>query len=350
MKWLALMVVVVAALCLAVWPGGMLAPQAQGDRLPANESEPKGERQAGRTIQGIGYVEPASEIRRLVFKIDGVIESCPIELGQSVKRGDPLVSLANREEAAAVTVAEQDLAAAVAERDQVLAGVHAHQIAAAKSKVELLDERLRHARKHAQRIGRLHKTKALTESERDQADTDVSQAEAALRQAQAELSAMEEYLRPVDRAVADAKVAQAEARLAAARAHLDEKVLRAPSDGTVLEILRRAGEASRDAQGGPALIFADDSRLRVRAEIDERYVQLLRPGQQAEVFGRALGDERFTGRIALVKRLMGGKTVFSRAASERKDLDVLQVLIDMPEGFRPPLGLQVDVAVEVGGQ
>lgn len=45
--------------------------------------------------------------------------------------------------------------------------------------------------------------------------------------------------------------------------------------------------------------------------------------------------------------MMGNKTCVSRSASERKDLDVLQLLIDMPPDFRPPLGLQVDVAIDL---
>jgi HlyD family secretion protein len=97
----------------------------------------------------------------------------------------------------------------------------------------------------------------------------------------------------------------------------------------------------------PVLIFADDSQLRVRAEIDERYVQRLIVGQTAEVYGRGLGNTRYRGTVALVKRVMGNKTVFSHEASERKDLDVIQVLIDLPEGFTAPLGLQVDVDIQI---
>lgn len=124
-------------------------------------------------------------------------------------------------------------------------------------------------------------------------------------------------------------------------------IVRAPGEGMVLEILRREREASRAYQSEPAIILADDSRLRVRAKIDERYVNRLRAGQRALVFGRGLGDERFVGRVAVIKRVMGNKTVFSRSASERKDFDVLQALVDMPPDFRPPLGLQVDVAIEL---
>ncbi len=122
-------------------------------------------------------------------------------------------------------------------------------------------------------------------------------------------------------------------------------MLKSPFAGTVLEILKREGEGARVVDREPVLIFADDSRLRVRAEIDERWVHQLSVGQTAEVYGRGLGDVRQRGTVSLVKQVMGNKTVFSHEASERKDLDVLQVLIDLPPDFRAPLGLQVDVDI-----
>jgi hypothetical protein len=98
------------------------------------------------------------------------------------------------------------------------------------------------------------------------------------------------------------------------------------------------------------IVFADVSRLRVRAEIDERHAHGLREGQAAVVFGRNLGGQRFPGRVSCVKRLMGGKTVFARTASERKDLDAVQVFIDFDAPFVAPVGLRVDVAIEAGGR
>jgi hypothetical protein len=94
-------------------------------------------------------------------------------------------------------------------------------------------------------------------------------------------------------------------------------------------------------------VFADLSGYRVRAEVDERYMQRVQPGQKATVYGRNVGDHEYAGRVVLVKQLMGGKTVFAHAASERKDLDAAQVLIDMAAGFAAPAGLRVDAAIEV---
>jgi HlyD family secretion protein len=71
-------------------------------------------------------------------------------------------------------------------------------------------------------------------------------------------------------------------------------------------------------------------------------------GQQVVVRGRGLGERAVPGTVVLAKPVMGKKTVFSRAASERKDLEVIQVLVDLDEPLVAPVGIQVDVQVGVG--
>ena len=124
----------------------------------------------------------------------------------------------------------------------------------------------------------------------------------------------------------------------------------------------QAGDAVGGADGGvvvepQALAQADApgqavgrdlvplGHLRVRAEVDERFVRQLAAGQAAEVYGRNLAGGVYRGRVCYVEQVMGDKTVFTRSASERKDVNVLQVVIDMVPDFRAPPGLQVDVRV-----
>jgi HlyD family secretion protein len=155
---------------------------------------------------------------------------------------------------------------------------------------------------------------------------------------------LRQHVTAEDKSLADAKVALAEQQLAAANERLAKTELRAPCNGTVLEILRREGEA---AGGQPVVLFGDLSRILVRAEIDERYAFDIKENQAVTVSGPNLRGRNFTGRVVQVKPLMGDKTVFARTAEERKDLDVMEVLIEMDEGFEVPIGLRVDVSVEV---
>jgi HlyD family secretion protein len=94
------------------------------------------------------------------------------------------------------------------------------------------------------------------------------------------------------------------------------------------------------------LLFADLSKYRIRAEVDEQYVHQVKPGQKATVYGRNLGDRTYHGDVVFVKQLMGNKTVFARSATERKDLEAVQVLSHMEPSFSATGGLRVDVAIE----
>ena len=59
-----------------------------------------------------------------------------------------------------------------------------------------------------------------------------------------------------------------------------------------------------------------------------------------------MGDHSVTGRVTLVKTIMGKKTVFSRESAERKDLEVLQAFIEPDEPLNVPIGLKIDVELQ----
>jgi multidrug resistance efflux pump len=298
---------------------------------------------------GVGYVEPVTQVRRLSFKGNGVVRACRVEVGQSARAGDLLLSLQNGEEEAAVGVAEQELALARAQQGRTLRGVHDALIAEAVAEVERRREQARHDEHEYQRRGAMPRG-AVSDEEFAGAQARARASAAALRAAEARRTYLRKSVLPEDREVAAAQVRLAEAKLAWRRRQLEDTRLRAPCDGRVLEVLKRPGDGIRLADNEPVLLFGDTRQLRVRAEIEERFARRLRPGQRAEVSGRGLGRESFAGEVVQVKEIMGPKTVFSQAATERKNLDVLQVFIRVPEGFTAPIGLQVDVAVQIPGK
>jgi len=71
-------------------------------------------------------------------------------------------------------------------------------------------------------------------------------------------------------------------------------------------------------------------------------------GQRAEVCGRNLLGKTYPGRVVVVEKIMGDKPIFTRAASQRKALNVVQVVIEMGRAFSAPVGLQVDVSIHRG--
>jgi HlyD family secretion protein len=278
----------------------------------------------------------------------GVIGRCPATVGGSFRKGDLLMAHRNQEQQAALVVAEAELRQALAERDKTISGINPYQIAAAEGRLGVLEEQLRYRTREHERAGALVTGRAVSAADYDKARTDLAQTEAARRQAASELRHLEHYVTAEDRRLAEARVELARARVELRRARLEDTLLRAPFDGTVLEVLKREGESSGLVDPEPVVLYADLSRLRVRAEIEERYVHAVRAGQKVEVTGRGLGGRTVPGTVVLTKPVMGKKTVFSRAATERKDLEVIQVLVDLDEPLAAPVGLQVDVQMRVG--
>jgi HlyD family secretion protein len=298
-------------------------------------------------VQGIGYIEPVSDVRNLSFKGGGVIADCKAEIGKRVRAGDVLMALDDAAERRTLAVAEKELDLARADRDDVLAGVNKFEITAAAETLEVAKHRMRLTEQEFHRNDEMVKKRVTTQSDRDNCVSAYQQASAEVRRAEANLLRLQHFVTPEHKQVMENKVLLASARKdQAARTVADMRLL-APMDGTVLEILRREGESVSVFLHEPVIVFGDPARLRVRAEIDERYVRAVKPGQRVTVYGRALNRQTYRGKVALVKDLMGKRTIFTRSSTERKDLDVVQVFIAMGADFVAPAGLRVDVAITI---
>jgi HlyD family secretion protein len=297
------------------------------------------------SIHGIGFVEPVTEVRKLVFKVNGVISRCSAEIGQSCKKGSALMELDNHEQFAAMAVAEAEWKLEEFQLDKVLSGINPHQIEAAALKVDVLKEQVRYLAREHEKYRALVSRDSVSHSEYDRVLTELIQKRTELKQMDADLQHLKHHVRDEDRQLAIARVRVAKAKLDLARQHYEDTILRAPFDGTILELLKREGEGSSLFGTEPVAIFGDTSRLRVRAEVDERFVARLKVGQGVTVSGRGLAEQKYSGRVAIIKSIMGKKTVFSRSATERKDLDVIQLIIEMDKEFVAPIGLELDVEV-----
>jgi HlyD family secretion protein len=298
---------------------------------------------AAPVVACVGYVEPATEIRRLAFKADGVVAKCDAEVGRAYRKGDVLISLDDRIETSAVALANAWLLIREAERDKALSGTHPALIEAAEASVRLQTEQHRFYRAELSRLEPLLAQKSTTHAEFARMFTEVQQCSHRLARAEAELTSLKNAVRPEDARLAESRVVEARAQLAMARQRLEDTTLRAPFDGAVLEVFRREGEAARAADPEPAVLFADTSRLRIRVEVDDRHVASLAAGQKAVVSGRGFGERTYPGHVVFVKLVMGKKTVFTRSAAERKDLDVVQAFVETDEPLAAPVGLEVEV-------
>jgi multidrug resistance efflux pump len=298
---------------------------------------------------GIGYVEPLSEVRQLMMRTGGVVKRCYVHVGDFVRKGEPILELEGATQQAEVEVARKELELARAEADYVKAGVNPYRIKVIEQTTRRLKEKLDFSRRQALRYQTMISSLAASRQEYESMNTQWRQTEGELKEQEAELDHLKHYVMPEQKAMQEAKVRHAQAKLESAQEKLQETKLLAPFDGTVLKLVKREGEGVRSMEPETVVLFGDMSRVRIRAEMDERFVTHLQVGQAATIYGRNLAGKRYHGQIGCLEHIMGKKTAFTRASSERKDLEVLQVLIDLGPDFTAPAGLQVDVKIECPG-
>ncbi len=157
----------------------------------------------------------------------------------------------------------------------------------------------------------------LVSLETDELRAALAQAVAAERQAEATLQAARATLRRVQQLVtqgfysaaqlddaqraADVALAQqgsVRAATAAARARLAQAAVLAPTDARVLT---RDVEPGQIVQPGKALMsLALAGPTQLTAQVDERFLDQLQPGQKAAVVADAFADQRFAARVLLI--------------------------------------------------
>lgn len=142
---------------------------------------------------------------------------------------------------------------------------------------------------------------------------------------------------------AEAGFTAARTGLSLAVTALERTRIRAPRDGTVLNVAARVGETATPSPEQVLLRMGDVSALKVRAEVEERDAAKVRVGQNVMVKSDAHPDREFAGKVASLAPALGPGKLGQRGPRRPNDVDVLEVVIDM-EG-QPPLlpGMRVDV-------
>jgi HlyD family secretion protein len=245
---------------------------------------------------------------RIAPEINARVESFHVSAGQTVRKGDVLVTLSSPNLAAAVEQAKASLASANANRANVYAGVRQEEIDTAAQDVRIADANLALAQQQHERAAKLAAKDFASKQQLDQATEALGSAEAELSQVQAAYAQSKAGPTKEERAIADAQVAYVKATLADIEAKLDKTTLSASVDGVVTLLVAEPGEVV--SPGQPVLTIAP---------ANERWFT-------------------FTIRENLLSGLTVGSPVRLLAANgERIDAKVteLRPLGEMPSGARP---------------
>ncbi|MFN3496139.1 MAG: efflux RND transporter periplasmic adaptor subunit [Hydrogenophaga sp.] len=241
-----------------------------------------------RTVQFSARVATLSRVEA-GSTVTGRVARVAVDEGETVALGDVLLELESDELAAS-------LAQAVAAEQQAqarLGGLRSTGRTAAAATAAQTDANLRAAAAELARTAQLVAQGFLSASRLDDARRAVAVAQAQQAGAQAQAQAVAET--GTELVQARAQLAVAQAATAAARARLAQTTLRAPADARVLA---RDVEPGQIVQPGRALLtLALAGPTQLSAQVDERFLDQLRPGQQAAVVADAFPAQRFTARV-----------------------------------------------------
>ena len=342
---------------LPLFAAGMLAlalyhvvSAAQKPPAPAPAVEPP-RSVFGRTVGGSGIVEAWTENISVGTPLPGVVLEVyvPVEkVGQTVKKGDPLFLVDNRQLLATLKSNEANLRAARAQLEKLEAQPRPEEVPPSEAKVNVAEANVTLQQDLADRAGRLRGTGAVAEEDLSQRMLSLGVARRQLAQAKAEDALLKAGAWRPDKEIARANVELAEAQVLQTKTDLDRALVRAPRDGVVLQVNVREGEYVGTPPGQAVMMLgAINEKFHVRVDINEHDIPRFRPGAPARASLRGDPRQDFPLTFVRVEPYVLPKKSLTGDNTERVDTRVLQAIYAVDARDKALyVGQQVDVFIE----
>jgi HlyD family secretion protein len=249
-------------------------------------------------------------------KIQGRLLDLRVEEGSVLRKGDVIARLESTDFVAQVERSKAQLAEFDANKQRADAAIQRAEADLAENKRQLALN------------ARLLKEAVVAQDAYDAAVSRVRIAEAQLAQAKA------------DRVQIDPQRAGAVANLAYMEAQLDNTIIRAPFDGTVVKKMAEVGESvapippgvNISTASGAIVALADLATLEMEADVSESNVAQLVPNQMADVSVQAFPDKHFKAVL---------RQVIPTADRTKATVMVKVTLLDKDETLKPEMSAKV---------
>jgi ABC exporter DevB family membrane fusion protein len=296
------------------------------------------------TLAADGRIEGRSETVEVGPAISGVIDSVAVLEGQRVAAGAVLAQVRCFDLEAEIRSAASAEEALRQERVRMVRGRRAEERRIAAEQAAAAEADLREVRTRRARLEMLLEKDEIPRIQFDEVERQLAAAQARYEQARSEEALANAAPLPEELAKMDSEIAAAGEHLRAAEEQAAKCAIRAPAAGTVLRVAIHAGETVSSLVPRALFLLADTSRLRVRAEVDERDIGRVRLGQPVRVTADAMGPAVLTGKVLSLSPVMGRRTVLSGDPAEKTDRDTLEVLAGLESApVSPAVGLRVTV-------
>lgn len=264
------------------------------------------------TVAASGIIEAVHENVRIAPPVSGLITTVYVVVADRVKKGDPLFQLDDRELRAQLKTKTDSLppaAARIAEQD-----IH-----------------LRDSQDQLRRLQSVKDRRAVSEDDVQRKWHEVEAAKRGLIRARADLQLAQTQRDEVE-------------------ALLRRLTVRAPRDGTILQVNIRAGEYAMVNAPDPLILLGDTDTLQVRADIDEVNAPQVVPGSPAVAYLKGYTDKSIPLTFDRIEPYIVPKRSLTGDNRERVDTRVLQIIYQFTlPSFPVYVGQQVDVFIERSG-
>jgi HlyD family secretion protein len=275
------------------------------------------------SVVASGHVEAPFRVN-IGSQITGIVAEIPVEEGQSVKAGDTLIVLDDREVRALGVQAE----GAVEQAEARLRQIRELVLPSAEEALKQAQATLANAQQVYDRAAKLSSSGIATKATLDDATKALNIARAQVRSAEFQVFTN----RPggSDYVIAETQLNQARANLGTARSRLSYTIIKAPRDGVLISRDVERGNIVQPSNVLMKLSPSGDTQLVV--QIDEKNLGLIAVGQEALASADAFPKQTFTASVVYINPGVD----LQRASVEVK--------LRVPE---PPAFLRQDMTVSV---
>jgi HlyD family secretion protein len=295
-------------------------------------------------------VEPKDGEVRIASEVGGRIAEVLAKTNDDVKAGDLLIRLDDADYYNKIYAAAAEASVRERERADEQATGPALDRRNADDAVFKAQQAVFDAHETFDKAYRAWKTSNGPEDAVTKARKDLLDKQAALATAKGKLAQVEtETGMPLQQRL-ESSLALARSDLRSAELALERTRIRAPSDGTVLNVLGRVGETAVPSPDSAVVVFGDMSSLRLRAEVEERDAAKVHVGQRVVVKADAYPEKTFEGSVTSISQSLGTPRIATRGPRRPNDVEVVEVMVDL-DGH-PPLftGMRVDTFFKLDDQ
>ncbi|QNP39508.1 HlyD family secretion protein [Lysobacter solisilvae (ex Woo and Kim 2020)] len=228
---------------------------------------------------------------QVVPRVAGRVIDVPVEANRPVKKGEVLFRIDPvpfQQELAALEAKLPELSAKL-DSAQAYQRELNEQLKSARSAREAVSSRLALAERREKQTGELAQTGAGPKFDHEQAQTEAASLRSELASSSAQMAQVQQKLSARTRsgdlsevAQARAAVEQLKAQIVQARWQLDQTTVRAPSDGTVINLQLREGSYAANLPLTPVMSFVEREQW-VLAMYRQNELGNVEPGNEAEI-------------------------------------------------------------------